>query len=78
MVELLNDWSHLENSDLGFDMENIIYFPVKGDISAKYNSLKNELEQHPNILSVTSSTHLPFLIGNGIGNWGIESKFKNL
>ncbi len=51
--------NYINNKDLGFDKENIVYCPLNKEINEKYDLIKNELEQYPDINSVcVTSSHL--------------------
>ncbi len=45
---------HVQNLDLGFEEENLVYFPLMNNSNENIQLLKNELLTNPNILSVTS------------------------
>jgi putative ABC transport system permease protein len=51
--------SYMNNKDLGFNKEQVVYFPVKGEIESKIETVKSELKNSPGILSVTSGYGLP-------------------
>jgi len=52
----------IKNKKLGFDKENIIYIPLGGS-GGKYESLKNELLQVPNVTGMAVSEFLPIRMG---------------
>ena len=54
-----NQLKFLMSKDLGFDKENLIYIPVRGNLRLRYPSLKRELSMHPNIEGVTAANILP-------------------
>ncbi len=49
----------LQNKNLGFNKDNLIYIPVRGDLAQNYKSLKRELLGNPNIKGVTAANILP-------------------
>ena len=49
----------IQNKDLGFDKENIIYLPVRGNIATQYDLMKGELLKYPEVISVTIKNSLP-------------------
>lgn len=66
---------YMKNKDLGFDKENLIYLETE-DFSGKYETIKNELLQHPEITSVCASGDMVLSIGDNTGaDW--EGKEKN-
>ena len=60
--------SYLNNKDLGFDKEQVIYFQIRQEVSEKLDAFKAELKQSPNIVSVTSGYGLPgdLYAGDGV------------
>ena len=52
-VVVYNQWNFMQNKDLGINEENLIMVPIP-DLK-KYSSLKNQLLQNPNILSIGAS-----------------------
>lgn len=64
----------MRSKDLGFDQEHIVYMPLfstdrnqkrayEGELSRKYNVVKDAFLQHPNILKVSASMALPGWVG---------------
>ena len=51
---VFDQWSFLRNKDLGYERENLILAPIPGGAS-NYLSVKEQLEQNPNIISVAAS-----------------------
>lgn len=47
------------NKDLGFEKENLIFIPVKGDMQKNYQAFKKSIIKHPNIFAITGSNILP-------------------
>src|SRR6186713_1257362 len=66
--------NYLNNKDLGFNKEQIIYFQVRGDVSRNLETFKTELKRSPNVVSVTSGYGLPGdqYAGDGIAIPGKE------
>ncbi len=57
----------IQNKKLGFNEEQLITIPIRDDaMRAKYETVKRELMQNPNVLRVSASGNLP-----GGGDWGI-------
>jgi putative ABC transport system permease protein len=50
---------YLNNKELGFNKEQVLYFQVRGDVANNLETFKNELRRSGNILSVTSGYGLP-------------------
>ena len=55
---------YIQNTDLGWERENIIVMPINNELKQQFQSLKDELERHPNILHVTAASTVPSHIGN--------------
>lgn len=54
-IIVFNQWSFLRDKDLGYNRENLVIVPIPGDSINDYYSLKQQLEQNPDILSITAS-----------------------
>jgi len=65
---------YLNNKDLGFNKEQILYFQIRGDVSRNLETFKTELKRSPNVVSVTSGYGLPGdqYAGDGIAIPGKE------
>jgi putative ABC transport system permease protein len=50
---------YLNNKDLGFNKEQVLYFQVRGNLEKNLETFKSELKTSSNILSVTSGYGLP-------------------
>ena len=50
---------YLNNKDLGFDKEQIIYFQIRGDVGNNLETFKSELKRSSNVVAVTSGYGLP-------------------
>jgi putative ABC transport system permease protein len=44
----------LNNTDIGFNKEQVVYFQVRGSLEKKLESFKSELKRSSNIVSITS------------------------
>ncbi len=61
---------HIASRPLGYDSENLISIPVRGNMSDNYDVLKQSLLQIPGVKSVSAGTHN--LINYGSNTSGIE------
>lgn len=50
---IFHQWDFLRNKDLGYNKENLLLVPIPS--LQQYESLKTQLEQNPDIISVTAS-----------------------
>lgn len=65
---IYNQVKFMQNKDLGYAKEQIVYMPMYGQLREKYTAIKAELLQNPDIADV-SSCFVP--IGIGSGAYGI-------
>ena len=78
-IIVLNQLNFIQNSNLGYDKENVVCLKVKGDVSNQYDIFTNKLYKNTNILSICRSEPL---VANALGKtedvrWtGKEGKFK--
>ena len=58
----------LNNTDIGFNKEQVVYFQVRGDLEKNLESFKSELKRSSNIVSITSGYGLPgdLYAGDGV------------
>ena len=61
----------LNNKDLGFNKEQVVYFQVRGDLERNLESFKSELKRSPDIVSITSGYGLP---GDRYAGDGVTTK----
>lgn len=69
---------YIQNLNLGFDKENLLYLPVKGDINRNRETFQNELLKNPDIISSTFASSLPSRIGNRASGFQWEGMDSNL
>ncbi len=50
---------YLQNKDLGFRKEQVVVLPLQGNMAEQYETVKNELLQHPNIVMASAGYGLP-------------------
>ena len=61
---------YIENKELGFDKDHLVYVDLLGDLKTRFYTVKNELLKNPSINSVTTAQSLPNIAGNFAG--GLE------
>jgi ABC-type antimicrobial peptide transport system permease subunit len=59
--------NYIQKANLGYDRENLIYIPLEGDVTPKYQLFKNQSLQMPGIKNVSRITDNPTQIENGTG-----------
>jgi len=66
----------LNNKDLGFNNDQVVYFQVKGDVENKIDAFKDELKRSPNIVSLTAGYGLPgdIYAGDGVKTFGSDGE----
>jgi putative ABC transport system permease protein len=60
--------------DLGFHRENVIRMPLYGELLKKYDTIREQLFQNPQVISVTASLALPTDIQNSPGTMDWEGR----
>ena len=79
-IVITRQTNYVQNTNLGYDRENLIYTRIEGELSNqnKYLLFKNRLSQMPGIGMVDRSTEAPhamdFVVTDAV-NW--EGKDKN-
>ena len=74
---------YLNNADLGFNKEQVIYFQTRGDVNQKLETFKGEIKRSPNVVSVTAGYGLPgdLYAGDGVttvGSDGAKERSANV
>ena len=74
---------YLNDKDLGFNKDQVVYFQVRGDMERNLETFKSELKRSSNIVSVTSGYGLPGdqYAGDGVtttGNDGAKERPANV
>jgi len=65
---------YMQNKDLGFDKEHLLYIPLKGALAQNMEPAKQAMLQDPDVLSVSMVSYVPTgLYNNNIG-WNWEGK----
>ncbi|MCI0496318.1 FtsX-like permease family protein, partial [candidate division KSB1 bacterium] len=67
---------YVQNKDLGYNKENVLFFRMNRDIQENYDVLRNELLQHQDIVGISRASALPtetWAIMRGITWEGKES-----
>ncbi len=64
----------LVNKNLGFDKENIVYFPVNDAVRSNIAGIKTELQRNSDIKAVSLDSNIPFQVYNNGGGWSWQGK----
>ena len=59
---------HIQNQEIGYQKENIIYFEVNDNFPRRYQLLKTRFLQIPEVANVSASRQLPVDVGNSTSN----------
>lgn len=57
----------IQDKNLGYDRDQVLYFRVNRDLRTNYQTLKNELLNNPNIRSVSMTSNTPLNVGSAHG-----------
>jgi putative ABC transport system permease protein len=68
----------IQTKNLGYDRENLIYVPLEGDLTAKYEIFKDEAMKMPGIQQVTRISNTPTNFGSSTGGVKWDGKDPNL
>lgn len=68
----------MQQMNLGFEKDQLMYVKLQGNLRDQYSSLKEEIKRSPDVLSATAVSELPSLrIGTSGDNWNWEGKDPN-
>ncbi|SNT37003.1 putative ABC transport system permease protein [Ekhidna lutea] len=67
-ITVIRQTNYLQNKPLGFDKEQVLVVGLRNEVGEKVDVFENELLNHPNILSVSTSRSVP-----GGGNYSTTS-----
>ncbi|TLV01024.1 ABC transporter permease [Dyadobacter luticola] len=70
MIIIYKQVDYVQTKNLGYDRENLIYFPLEGDLTKNFEVLQEELTQVPGVKDISSMTSNP--ASNGSGTEGIS------
>ncbi|MPR31842.1 FtsX-like permease family protein [Cytophagaceae bacterium SJW1-29] len=70
-VVIYRQVAYTQSKNLGYDRENLLYFPLEGDLVSNYDLLKDELTKLPGVKQVSHMTESPASSGFGTEsiNW---------
>ncbi len=67
----------LQNMDMGFNKEQLVYITLDGQLRTQAKTLKEEIKRLPNVQSATIAMSLPVSVGNNGEGWNWEGKDPN-
>ena len=74
---LYKQLAYMELADPGFNKENVIFIPSRGNLENKYNEIKYELMNETSVNYVSSASSLPGYADRGEVEWGKEKDVEN-
>jgi putative ABC transport system permease protein len=69
--------NYIQSVNLGYNRENLIYIPLEGDLTGKFEVFKTQALNMPGIKSITRMSQNPTQIDNGTGGVQWEGKDPN-
>lgn len=57
IVVIFRQQQHIQNRPLGYDKENLIIIPARGDMGDKFNLFKAEVQQIPGVQSISAGSN---------------------
>jgi ABC-type antimicrobial peptide transport system permease subunit len=70
--------NYLQTMDLGYNMENLVFFSNRGELVERYETAKNELLQVPGVIKVSASSAYPTGGRSNSTSWQWEGKNPEL
>jgi ABC-type antimicrobial peptide transport system permease subunit len=56
-IVIFKQLRHAESRPIGYEAENLVEIPLRGDMAPKFQLLKNELSQIPGVISISGGTN---------------------
>ncbi|MBL7113816.1 MAG: ABC transporter permease [Bacteroidales bacterium] len=66
--------NYLQTMDLGYNMENLVFFSSRGELIDRYETAKNEFLQVPGVIKVSASSAYPTGGRSNSSSWQWEGK----
>jgi putative ABC transport system permease protein len=77
-ITIYNQLAYLQNKNLGFDKEHLMYFRLKGDVKSKALIFKNEVSKLASVVSATVTTNNLVNVSNSSNiEWEGQQKDAN-
>jgi ABC-type antimicrobial peptide transport system permease subunit len=74
-ISVYKQLNYMQNKELGYEKDCIIYMPLVGDLHEKYKLIKSELLRNPNILNATVSSQS--MMGIEVSTTDVDWEGKN-
>lgn len=79
IIVIFQQQQHIQNRPMGYDKENLIIIPARGDMSGKFKLFKSEVQQIPGVQSISAGSNNMIRFGgttDGI-NWPGKTDDQN-
>ena len=77
-IVIYNQLIYMQNKNLGYNKEHVLYFSSRGELAKSYETIKNEFLKSQGVLDVSGSNHRPSQIGSNSGGADWEGKDPEL
>ncbi|WP_020599292.1 ABC transporter permease [Spirosoma panaciterrae] len=77
MLVMYRQMTYIQTKNLGYDRENLLYLPIEGDLTTKYNLFKSEASRLSGIVSVSRIRNSPTTIDHHTGDIRWVGKDQN-
>ena len=74
MLAVSKQVNYIQNKNLGFDKEHIIYLPIEGDLYKKIDTYQNELNKLPYVVASDPINQLPMDLNSTSGDLSWQAK----
>lgn len=78
MIVITRQVNYMQNVNLGFNKQNLVFLPIEGELIKKYHVFKEEAMRLPGIAGVTQMSNRPTHIQNGTGGVSWPGKDPNV
>ena len=78
MIVIYRQLNYIQTKNIGYDRENLVYIPVEGELSTKYQLFKEEAVKVPGVLAMSKMRNSPTVISHHNGSVGWPGKDPNL
>jgi putative ABC transport system permease protein len=78
MIVITRQVNYMQNVNLGFNKQNLIFLPIEGELITKYKVFKEEAMRLPGVAGVTQMSNRPTHIENGTGGVTWPGKDPNV
>jgi putative ABC transport system permease protein len=68
MITIYRQLNYVQTKNLGYNRDNLVYFPLEGKLSADYEVLKQQMTAVPGIKQVSHMTESPVGVNFGTGS----------